>query len=599
MRRIFTAALLVASTSQGGGCAPDVNYYESPPQDPFAPTVGGGRDGGEPFRFEADFGPIAEASPAPKPISGGTIAIDEARDVIAVGDPDRDLLHLVTLSDPTHRRTIELVRGDDPGRAAFVPGGDLFVVLRGGGALAAVDTASGTTRFRIPVCPSPRGLAFDPDTGRLLVACVGGQLLRIDPTGRAPITSTFVAPDLRDVVVENGRTWLSVFRSAEILRLNEGLPPTVFRLPALELRSQMVPLVAYRMIPAAEGGVLVLHQYATTAEVDISRPDGAYGGDFNEPPVGTGVTLVTPDGTINRSGLIFDGAMSVDIAERASAGQLVVAQPGASTLFGSMYQITRDLFPEVLFANVRLPLYSADQATAVATTSAGQLVAFSREPPRLTVGEQTVRLPGASALHTGHEMFHRVQLAGLACASCHPEGRDDGHVWNFSGLGPRRSQSSRGLAGTAPFHWDGDMADLGHLLGEVMGRRMGAGHIDAQQTGLLSRWLDTLEPLRTARLDDTATIERGRQLFEAVGCVNCHVGPALTNNATVDVGTGGAFQVPSLRGVGSRAPFMHDGCATTLRERFVPACGGGDRHGATSGLGAAEIDDLVAYLETL
>ena len=40
----------------------------------------------------------------------------------------------------------------------------------------------------------------------------------------------------------------------------------------------------------------------------------------------------------------------------------------------------------------------------------------------------------------------------LACASCHPEGHDDGQVWNFSALGPRRTQSlAGGIAGTEPF----------------------------------------------------------------------------------------------------------------------------------------------------
>ena len=77
-------------------------------------------------------------------------------------------------------------------------------------------------------------------------------------------------------------------------------------------------------------------------------------------------------------------------------------------------------------------------------------------------------------------------------------------------------------------------------------------------------------------------------------------GTLLTNNATVDVGTGAAFQVPSLRGVSWRAPLMHDGCATTLTDRFTSAaCGGGDKHGVTSGLTDAALGDLVVYLQSL
>jgi hypothetical protein len=45
---------------------------------------------------------------------------------------------------------------------------------------------------------------------------------------------------------------------------------------------------------------------------------------------------------------------------------------------------------------------------------------------------------------------------------------------------------------------------------------------------------------------------------------------------------------------------MHDGCATTLLDRFTNTrCGGGDAHGHTTQLEAAQLDDLVAYLRTL
>jgi len=89
-------------------------------------------------------------------------------------------------------------------------------------------------------------------------------------------------------------------------------------------------------------------------------------------------------------------------------------------------------------------------------------------------------------------------------------------------------------------------------------------------------------------------------LFQSaeVGCSSCHNGDKLTNNRTVDVGTGEALQVPSLRGIAYRAPFMHDGCALTLRDRFSPACGG-KAHGNTDALQPNDIDDLVAYLQEL
>ena len=68
--------------------------------------------------------------------------------------------------------------------------------------------------------------------------------------------------------------------------------------------------------------------------------------------------------------------------------------------------------------------------------------------------------------------------------------------------------------------------------------------------------------------------------------------------AYVDVGTGEPLQVPSLRAIAYRAPYMHNGCALTLRDRFSPSCGG-TAHGNTGDLQPGQVDDLVAYLRTL
>src|SRR5207244_3010320 len=89
----------------------------------------------------------------------------------------------------------------------------------------------------------------------------------------------------------------------------------------------------------------------------------------------------------------------------------------------------------------------------------------SREPATLTIftdisgnNSRTVDLGGGSVFDTGHELFHRDAGAGIACASCHAEGGEDGRVWRFDPIGDRRTQAVHiGLKGTEPFHWDGDM----------------------------------------------------------------------------------------------------------------------------------------------
>jgi mono/diheme cytochrome c family protein len=127
----------------------------------------------------------------------------------------------------------------------------------------------------------------------------------------------------------------------------------------------------------------------------------------------------------------------------------------------------------------------------------------------------------------------------------------------------------------------------------------GRVHESAARSRALEDWLYELSPPPARRSAEDAAVVRGDALFQGEAeCSTCHSGARLTNNTTVDVGTGEALQVPSLVGVGYRAPLIHDGCAATLRDRFDPTCGG-DRHGKTAQLSDAEIDDLVAYLESL
>jgi hypothetical protein len=241
------------------------------------------------------------------------------------------------------------------------------------------------------------------------------------------------------------------------------------------------------------------------------------------------------------------------------------------------------------------------QTVAVAFDADGHLLVQTREPAALVVDGYPIAWPGASVADTGHRIFHLGTFNGIACASCHPEGHEDGHIWNFS-TGTRRTQSLRGqILGTEPFHWSGDDPDFDAAVHQVLGSvPFGTTGLGSEYVQMMARWVDTLPALTSPPPLDPIAADRGRALFHdpAVGCANCHTGSKLTNNQSVDVGTGEAFQVPSLIGVGWRAPFLHDGCAPTLADRFG-SCGGGEAHGHTSALGGDQLGDLIAYLETL
>jgi mono/diheme cytochrome c family protein len=246
------------------------------------------------------------------------------------------------------------------------------------------------------------------------------------------------------------------------------------------------------------------------------------------------------------------------------------------------------------------------QVTSVAALDATHFVVLTRDATTLTVWDVEkkvatiqINLDLQPMDNDGHTRFHVDPGSGLACASCHPEGGDDGRVWQFD-IGPRRTMALRGgLKGTEPFHWSGDESDLSSLMTDVFEQRMGGTLQCQSQVDTLADWMETLKPIPTTVADPDA-VDRGRNLFLSaqVGCVSCHNGQQLTNNQTDFVGTGGSFQVPRLVGLAFRAPYLHDGCAKTLADRFG-ACGGGDSHGHTSQLSPQQIGDLVAFLQTL
>ena len=200
---------------------------------------------------------------------------------------------------------------------------------------------------------------------------------------------------------------------------------------------------------------------------------------------------------------------------------------------------------------------------------------------------------------SGFDIFHTQAGGMIACASCHPEGGDDGNVWILDG-DLRRTPSLRGtIAGTAPYHWPGDEPNLEILVNDVYTIRMSGVTLQSAQMDVLTNWVQSVPAPPAPTWVNADAAQRGHVLFDRadVGCVTCHSGAKFTNNQTMDVGTGGLFQVPPLVGVGWRTPLLHGGCAATIADRFGVCAT--PQHGSIGSLTAANISDLTAYLETL
>jgi len=545
------------------------------------------------------------AAPA-RPIMGGTLATSHDGTIAVASDPDRDAVFVVDLA----RRAvtpIQLPAGEVPGRVVVDSGTNAYVVLRDAGAVARIDLDRKELVARYQACDAPRGIAFDAGSGLLHVACQTGDLVSLDADNGEVSRRVRVAEDLRDVVQSGDHLVLTTFRSSEILVLDAS-GAVERRTAPTTLSPTSRPSVAWRAAAVPDGRVAVIHQLAeVSGGVSISASGYGGGGDpvCGSSIVSPAVTTVDLDAQaaetmISTPMQLFGAAGPTDIAISPSGQVAVVVAgnswseaatllsfPSADTIGGCSVESDPDVEGEPV------AVAFADERTIVQ----------SREPAVLYLeGGDSITLSTESHANTGLGLFHMNTGAGIACASCHPEGTEDGQTWIFAQLGPRRTQNvAGGIAARAPYHWDGDMQDFTMLVNEVMVGRMSLPNRPnvAQLEGFLG-WVDSVKRPE-ARFGDPEAVARGEGLFldPEVGCNECHTGPELTNKRAFDVGTLGTFVVPSLKGIAARAPYMHDGCAKTLRGRFSEGCGGGDRHGQTSQLSEGEITDLVTYLETL
>jgi mono/diheme cytochrome c family protein len=198
----------------------------------------------------------------------------------------------------------------------------------------------------------------------------------------------------------------------------------------------------------------------------------------------------------------------------------------------------------------------------------------------------------------GRVLFHApVAFDGRACASCHPDARNDGITWG-SPKGPLQTPFLVGrLADGAPYGWVGESTTVEAHLQKTLDRLQARALPEADMRAV-ARYAAGAKSFLSTRTR-TPLEERGREIFESseTGCVLCHQdGGRKGDGGRHDVGTGGAYDTPSLRYIGASPPYMHDGRYTTLREVLTGTNG---KMGTTKNLSEADVAALIAYLRSI
>lgn len=242
------------------------------------------------------------------------------------------------------------------------------------------------------------------------------------------------------------------------------------------------------------------------------------------------------------------------------------------------------------------------------------VVEFTKNPPLVT----TLALGPAhtnSVQRLGEAYFNDARLCfqtWQSCASCHSsDARVDGLNWDLlnDGIGNPKNSHSLLLSHRTP-----PAMSQGVRESAEMAVRAGIRHIQfsvqpAAVPQAIDEYLKSLKPIPSPFLEKgglSAAAKRGKSIFRRrdTQCAKCHPGPLFTTLKSYDVGTRNPsdtvseFDTPSLFELWRTAPFLHDGSARSLQE-VLRSRNEGDRHGMTSHLTPAQIDDLVAYLLSL
>ncbi|HTO66240.1 MAG TPA: cytochrome c peroxidase [Bradyrhizobium sp.] len=227
--------------------------------------------------------------------------------------------------------------------------------------------------------------------------------------------------------------------------------------------------------------------------------------------------------------------------------------------------------------------------------------------------------PDPALIAKGLALFNDTSLSGggnFSCASCH---FSTGHTNNKTYVGldvvadgdpnGRSTPTLWGAGERSVYGWGGTAPTLEESIRGIIVNRMKGAEPSKETLSALVAYVRSLPYPRNWQLNEdgtpvpaaTAAVKRGFDLFVGdAGCGTCHVLPHLDKPNRDDIGTGGRFKVPSLRAVGSTAPYFHDGRTQSLREAVkfmweVYAKKMDTGHVPTD----AELDDLVAYVGAL
>ncbi|NUO54127.1 MAG: hypothetical protein HOV80_35215 [Polyangiaceae bacterium] len=474
-------------------------------------------------------------------------------------------------------------------------------------------------RGSLEISRDPRSVLFD-DEGRVWIShLVGGRVSVLDlklGLGQAKsidVGSFKSAPGIADADRLARRTGGQGYALASIVEKPvrqegfsgiQGEPPKPA--PSKPARRILVPMVSVdpgdpsRSTSVYYGppfdGIPKQTPRVTAIDPDLDRPLSSY-------LLGTDRRLFARECVLPRAAAV-----------RASTGSLFVACMGIDAVL----ELDAWALEPFRVERRRIEVPSGPTGIAIDDASA-RAVVFSQFDGRLTVldlgaksaANKTIELAYApkgdlARVAAGRALFYRtddvrISNDGIACASCHPDGRDDAITW-ATPEGPRQTLALAGrLKDTAPYGWVGHKGTIDVYIGNTVSRLGGQG-IDEAAIKDLSQFVQVVAPPPAAsEMNDLS--RRGREIFfsDEQRCAVCHMGAdrtdGLLHDFTADVFSPSVrFETPSLRRLSGSGPYFHDGRYETLEALLNDPS---SKMGKSHKLDEGDRKALAAFLRTL
>ncbi|MEK7684613.1 MAG: hypothetical protein AAB466_04235 [Verrucomicrobiota bacterium] len=599
--------------------------------------------------------PWAKERPRHGAPAGLAVSPDGKRLYIALDDLDE-----IAEADTASRGIIRKVKvaGGPTGLALDATGERLYVTCRNDDRVTVLETQGLKEVESIEVGLAPVGVAFCRTKAgdRLVVANSGSDnisVLSVSPlkelarpqAGREPF-AVAAAPDgsrayvanrlavtLRKEAVPAAELTVLDPASARVLsrqrlesaHLSEGVcsvPGQLWTLTPLVKVRNLVPITQVANGWVMSSGLAISDSKGNVIQVPLDEAN-----DYFADPSGIAVDAAGQKAYIASGG--------GDVVSVVDLGRLANWLKGADD--ATRKEAIEDLALSAEYVLGRIPTGRNPRHVALSPDGKALFIAERLDDSILMVDTTSLRPVGrivlgdgglSDPIRRGERVFtkaaHTFQRQ-FSCRSCHPDGHVDGLAYDFDGDGIGDNlldnRTLQGIAGTAPFKWNGKNSSLEVQCGPRFARvLMRTDPIPPGDLKDLVTFLQAQPPPRTVLKSRqgklTMAQARGRQVFFATKttegkeiprerqCHTCHRPPLYSNRLPSAVGTKGPrdttdlFDTPHLLGVAASAPYLHDGRARTLEELWT-TYQTNDLHGVSSYMNKHQLNELVEFLKTL